>query len=113
MFEVQNTQTADLTRKLVVESGHDPREFVVYALIRHRIWSITDEMGATLRKMSGSASVSEANDFDFAICDEVGQEGQVGLYNTILVASARSPGGLRPQPTAQTECTMGNPRMRW
>ena len=31
VFEVQNTQTADLTRKVVVESGHDPREFVVYA----------------------------------------------------------------------------------
>lgn len=31
VFEVQNAQTADLARKAVVESGHDPREFVVYA----------------------------------------------------------------------------------
>jgi N-methylhydantoinase A len=31
VFEVQNSQTADLVRKAVVESGHDPREFVVYA----------------------------------------------------------------------------------
>lgn len=31
VYEVQNTQTADLARKTVVESGHDPREFVVYA----------------------------------------------------------------------------------
>jgi N-methylhydantoinase A len=31
VYEVQNAQTADLTRKAVVESGHDPREFVVYA----------------------------------------------------------------------------------
>jgi N-methylhydantoinase A len=31
VFEVQNAQTADLIRKVVVESGYDPREFVVYA----------------------------------------------------------------------------------
>ena len=31
VYEVQNAQTADLIRKVVVESGHDPREFVVYA----------------------------------------------------------------------------------
>ncbi|HET6733387.1 hydantoinase/oxoprolinase family protein [Mycobacterium sp.] len=31
VFEVQNAQTADLIRKVVVESGNDPRGFVVYA----------------------------------------------------------------------------------
>jgi N-methylhydantoinase A len=31
VYEVQNAQTADLARKAVVESGHDPREFAVYA----------------------------------------------------------------------------------
>jgi N-methylhydantoinase B len=60
---------------------------LTHEVIRHRIWSITDEMGETLEKMSGSAGVTEANDFDFAICDELGQEVQVGLYNTGLVAS--------------------------
>lgn len=60
---------------------------LTYEVIRHRIWSITDEMGETLKKMSGSSGVTEANDFDFAICDELGQEVQVGLYNTGLVAS--------------------------
>src|SRR5580704_8450901 len=60
---------------------------LTHEVIRHRIWSITDEMGETLKKMSGSAGVTEANDFDFAICDELGQEVQVGLYNTGLVAS--------------------------
>lgn len=64
--------------------GIDP---LTYEVVRHRIWSITDEMGETLKRMSGSASVTEANDFDFAICDELGQEVQVGQYNTILVAS--------------------------
>jgi N-methylhydantoinase A len=31
IFEVQNSQTADLARKVVVEAGYDPRDFVVYA----------------------------------------------------------------------------------
>lgn len=71
----------------VTDTDIDEIDPLTYEVIRHRIWSITDEMGTTLKKMSGSASVSEANDFDFAICDEVGQEVQVGIFNTILVAS--------------------------
>jgi N-methylhydantoinase A len=31
IYAVQNAQTGDLLRKVAVESGHDPREFVVYA----------------------------------------------------------------------------------
>jgi N-methylhydantoinase A len=31
VFAVQNAQTADLVRKVVVEAGYDPREFVMYA----------------------------------------------------------------------------------
>jgi len=31
IYVVQNAQTADLLRKVAVESGHDPRDFVVYA----------------------------------------------------------------------------------
>ncbi|WP_431907589.1 hydantoinase/oxoprolinase family protein [Amycolatopsis thermoflava] len=31
VYEVQNAQTADLIRKVVVGAGHDPREFAVYA----------------------------------------------------------------------------------
>lgn len=31
IFAVQNAQTADLVRKVVVESGEDPRDFVMYA----------------------------------------------------------------------------------
>lgn len=31
IYEVQNAQTADLLRKVAVEAGYDPREFVVYA----------------------------------------------------------------------------------
>lgn len=31
IYEVQNAQTGDLLRKTVVEAGHDPRDFIVYA----------------------------------------------------------------------------------
>jgi N-methylhydantoinase A len=31
IYTVQNAQTGDLLRKTVVEAGHDPREFVLYA----------------------------------------------------------------------------------
>ena len=37
--------------------------------------------------MSDSPIVTDANDFDFAICDELGQEVQVGLYNAMLVGA--------------------------
>jgi N-methylhydantoinase A len=31
VFEIQNSQTADLVRSVVVGAGHDPRDFVMYA----------------------------------------------------------------------------------
>jgi N-methylhydantoinase A len=31
IYAIQNAQTADLVRKVVVTSGHDPRDFVLYA----------------------------------------------------------------------------------
>ena len=60
---------------------------MTYEVVRHRLWSITDEMGDTLRRMSGSPIVTEANDFDFTINDECGQEVQIGLYNTMLAGA--------------------------
>jgi len=60
---------------------------LTYEVIRHRLWSITDEMGETLKRMSGSPVVTEANDYDFTINDEVGQEVQIGLYNTLLAGA--------------------------
>lgn len=80
------SRISDRLRLHTVEPG-TPVDPLTYEVIRHRIWSITDEMGETLKRMSGSPGVTEANDFDFAICDELGQEVQVGLYNTGLVAS--------------------------
>src|ERR1700761_1989892 len=60
---------------------------LTYEVLRHRLWAITDEMGEALKRMSGSVVVSDANDFDIALMDELGDEVQVGLYNTELCAS--------------------------
>src|SRR3990170_2200727 len=60
---------------------------LTYEVIRHRLASVTNEMGEALMRMSGSPIVTDANDFDFALSDELGQEVQVGLYNTMLVGS--------------------------
>ncbi|MEU7813762.1 hydantoinase B/oxoprolinase family protein [Pseudonocardia sp. NPDC049154] len=71
----------------VGQDAVDNLDPLTYEVVRHRLWSVTDEMGETLKRMSGSVVVTEANDFDFALCDEVGQEVQIGLYNTFLSAS--------------------------
>lgn len=65
----------------------DKVDALTYEVIRHRIWSVTEEMGQTLRRMSGSPAVTEANDYGFAISDEFGQEVQVGLFNLGIVAA--------------------------
>lgn len=65
----------------------DALDPLTYEVVRHRLWSVTDEMGETLKRMSGSPIVTDANDFDFAIGDELGQEVQVGLYNTMLAGA--------------------------
>ncbi|GAB90684.1 hydantoinase B/oxoprolinase family protein [Gordonia rhizosphera] len=71
----------------VTQEQIDAVDPLTYEVIRHRLWSVTDEMGEALKRMSGSPIVTDANDFDFAISDEVGQEVQVGLYNTMLVGA--------------------------
>jgi N-methylhydantoinase B len=60
---------------------------LTYEVVRHRLWSITEEMGEAIKKMSGSVVVTDANDFNFAVMDELGDEVQIGLYNTELCAS--------------------------
>lgn len=71
----------------VTQEQIDALDPLTYEVIRHRLWSVTDEMGEALKRMSGSPIVIDANDFDFAISDEIGQEVQVGLYNTMLVGA--------------------------
>ncbi|MFG2304701.1 hydantoinase B/oxoprolinase family protein [Actinacidiphila glaucinigra] len=60
---------------------------LTYEVVRHRLWAITQEMGETLRRMSGSHVVTESNDFNFSICDELGEQVQVGAYNVGLIGS--------------------------
>lgn len=71
----------------VTQEQIDALDPLTYEVIRHRLWSVTDEMGEALKRMSGSPIVTDANDFDFAVSDELGQEVQVGLYNTMLVGA--------------------------
>ena len=88
--------SAQETRRVVGDAValHDVDPAVVealdpltYEVIRHRLTSITEEMGEALKRMSGSVVVTDCNDFDAAIMDEVGDVVQVGLYNTELAAS--------------------------
>jgi N-methylhydantoinase B len=60
---------------------------LTYEVIRHRLWAITEEMGEAIKRMSGSVVVTDCNDFDSVICDEIGDEVQVGLYNLHLAAT--------------------------
>jgi len=71
----------------VTQEQIDAIDPLTYEVVRHRLWSVTNEMGDALMRMSGSPIVTDANDFDFALSDELGQEVQVGLYNTMLVGS--------------------------
>jgi N-methylhydantoinase B len=71
----------------VTQEQIDNLDPLTYEVVRHRLWSVTEEMGEALKRMSGSPIVTDANDFDFAIGDELGQEVQVGLYNTMLVGA--------------------------
>ncbi|MBB4688747.1 hydantoinase B/oxoprolinase family protein [Amycolatopsis jiangsuensis] len=95
VFSSRPVDPAELARSLpaslpvhsVTDEQIDALDPLTYEVIRHRLWSVTDEMGEALKRMSGSPIVTDANDFDFAISDELGQEVQVGLYNTMLVGA--------------------------
>lgn len=89
---VPAAETRALVKDLVAlhdvdQSIVDELDPLTYEVIRHRLTSITDEMGEALKKMSGSVVVTDCNDFDAALMDEVGDVVQVGLYNTELAAS--------------------------
>ena len=85
--ELQASLPSTLTTHTVSQEQIDGLDPLTYEVVRHRLWSVTDEMGEALKRMSGSPIVTDANDFDFAISDELGQEVQVGLYNTMLVGA--------------------------
>src|ERR1700739_2616273 len=85
--EVVRELPETLERPTTPPETSDALDPLTYEVVRHRLWSVTDEMGEALKRMSGSPILTDANDFDFAICDELGQEVQVGLYNTMLVGA--------------------------
>ncbi|GEL21131.1 hydantoinase B/oxoprolinase [Pseudonocardia sulfidoxydans NBRC 16205] len=85
--ELARSLPSSLPVHSVTQEQVDALDPLTYEVVRHRLWSVTDEMGEALKRMSGSPIVTDANDFDFAISDELGQEVQVGLYNTMLVGA--------------------------
>lgn len=93
-FATQPRPTPDLRSGIRGVRLHDvPAEAeasldaLTYEVVRHRIQSITEEMGEALKRMSGSVVVTDCNDFGVAILDEGGDGVQIGLFNTQLAAS--------------------------
>src|SRR3954468_25104622 len=78
---------ASLLVHTVTKEQIDALDPLTYEVVRHRLWSVTDEMGEAFKRMSGSPILTDANDFDFAVSDELGQVVQVGLFNTMLVGA--------------------------
>lgn len=76
-----------IPRHKVEQAALDAVDPLTYEVVRHRLVAITTEMGSALRRMSGSIIVSEINDFNVAIMDEIGDVVQFGLYNMQLSAS--------------------------
>ncbi|MFJ2160531.1 hydantoinase B/oxoprolinase family protein [Streptomyces sp. NPDC087856] len=60
---------------------------LTYEIVRHRLAAITEEMGETIKRMSGSVVVTDAVDFGVCITDEIGSAVQVGMYNAQLCAT--------------------------
>ncbi|MBF6570610.1 MAG: hydantoinase B/oxoprolinase family protein [Candidatus Binataceae bacterium] len=94
-FAYRPSSRGDIVRKIpaglrlhTVDRGQvEKLNALTYEVIRHRLWAITEEMGEAIKRMSGSVVVTDCNDFDCALMDEVGDEAQVGLYNAQLCAS--------------------------
>ena len=57
-----------------------PVDLVTFEVVSHRLWQICDEMGATLRRVSGSPVATEAADFATMIADETGAGVYMGPY---------------------------------
>ncbi len=55
-------------------------DLVTFEVVSNRMWQICDEMGTTLRKVSGSPVATEAADFATMIADETGAGVYMGPY---------------------------------
>ncbi|MFJ6359469.1 hydantoinase B/oxoprolinase family protein [Pseudarthrobacter oxydans] len=77
----------DLSLHLIDDESVAGIDALTYEVIRHRLVSVTDEMGDAIKRMSGSVVVTDCNDFGAAIMDEAGEAVQLGLYNMQLGSS--------------------------
>jgi N-methylhydantoinase B len=57
--------------------GVDP---ITFEVLRHRLWAINDEAGATIRRISGSPVATEAYDFNTGLLTPQGDMLLVGIY---------------------------------
>lgn len=53
---------------------------VTFEVLRHRLWQINDEQGTTIRLVSSSPIVTEANDFNVVLTDANGDIVTIGPY---------------------------------
>ena len=65
--DLRRSLPSGLRTHTVSQERADRLDPLTYEVVRHRLWSVTDEMGEALKRMSGSPIVTDANDFDFAI----------------------------------------------
>ena len=53
---------------------------ITFEVLRHRLWAINDEAGATIRRISGSPVATEAYDFNTGLLNAQGNMVLVGVY---------------------------------
>jgi N-methylhydantoinase B len=53
---------------------------ITLEVVAHKLWQINDEQGQALQKVSGSPVATDANDFNVALCDELGDIVNIGPY---------------------------------
>ena len=64
----------------MVERKMDP---VTFEILSHKLWQITDEMGLTLRRVSGSLVAFGARDYAMVLCNAKGDTIMCGCGVTI------------------------------
>ncbi|MDP2937608.1 MAG: hydantoinase B/oxoprolinase family protein [Dehalococcoidia bacterium] len=57
-----------------------PIDPITFEVLRHRLWAINDEAGATIRRISGSPVATEAYDFNTGLLTADGEMLLVGVY---------------------------------
>ena len=90
----------------VTQEQIDAVDPLTYEVIRHRLWSVTDEMGEALKRMSGSPIVTDANDRprkSSSTRSSRGRAWQAGKYARLYALLLRLAG----------MCTLWHGRVSW